>query len=687
MKERVIFGIYNSGGSIRFVSLYPSDMDADGVYRTTFTGKVGTSANTYARVYHMPLSTVTDSTVEWIQIENKDHATPFTPDTREGVVRDISGYGNDATLVLATTPKWTNDSKIGSGAYEFSGNGTKDGVIAGDNIPVNENITSTDNYTDGCTYSFWINVNPNAENRMSLLFGDPTVNHIEIYSQSKYFRTEARLQNGYSFGSGSFPDEVRGVWSHFSIVFENNKPNRPVKWYQNGKLFYTGSLDGGSNSGTEYFSFNSIGRSTGTTSYQYAPSFNGKIDDFRIYATTLSEEDVKELYQTRASLDDKGNLYVSGINESRTQQIGNPTPSGAANQYQNLLYINVKNDIYLISTTIYSYFTGYMTVQLVDSSTSQVARNTEVYVVNGQQDIYLNWEISAGDYYINRIDPENTPLMRSAVDPNMPYEDNNIIISSSNNYYYFWFNLKYKLHRLDILNSGIINTTNISELGSTDGLIAYYPFDGNPDDYSGNGLDGTPTGSPVIASGIKDTAYKFDGTNFITVPHNNILNPASMTITGWIRFDANTAWMLVSKGVGAGGYYIYGSSASACIFSIFADDGTRYNASIGALSVGDWYFLCGTIDTATGDMKAYKNGELITTTTNASKGTVNTTNLFVGCHTSGYRTNGALDEVRIYNRALSGEEIKILYDITRPPGDQMILTNNNVYIRTEIKET
>jgi hypothetical protein len=45
---------------------------------------------------------------------------------------------------------------------------------------------------------------------MSLFFGSSTIKHIEIYSIGKYFRTEAATQNGYSFGSSSFPDNVRG---------------------------------------------------------------------------------------------------------------------------------------------------------------------------------------------------------------------------------------------------------------------------------------------------------------------------------------------------------------------------------------------------------------------------------------------------------------------------------------------
>lgn len=211
-----------------------------------------------------------------------------------GNINDYSGFGNNA---INDGVSWST-GKIGQSGF-FDGTGTRDGVTPGANIVIDEQLTNTNNYPNGCTYSFWINVDVNAPDRMSLFFGASTIRHIEIYSSGKYFRTEAALQNGYSFGSSAFPDNVRGEWSHFSIVFANNEDSRPVRWYQNGKLFHTGTLDGGLNPGTEYFSFNRIGRSTGTVDFQYAPSFHGKINDMRIYDKVLSKYEIKELSRAK----------------------------------------------------------------------------------------------------------------------------------------------------------------------------------------------------------------------------------------------------------------------------------------------------------------------------------------------------------------------------------------------------
>lgn len=55
------------------------------------------------------------------------------------------------------------------------------------------------------------------------------------------------------------------------------------------------------------------GNYTGT----YAQFWDGEIDDVRVYATALSDEDIQELYQTRASLDNSGVFYTHYINEAK----------------------------------------------------------------------------------------------------------------------------------------------------------------------------------------------------------------------------------------------------------------------------------------------------------------------------------------------------------------------------------
>jgi|AntRauTorcE11897_2_1112592.scaffolds.fasta_scaffold06145_6 hypothetical protein len=87
-------------------------------------------------------------------MEAKPYATPFTTGTRTGTVMDCSSQDNHTDLELDYTPQWVIDSKLGQGCYHLDGTGTIDGTVQGSNIKVDESLTNTNNYSEGCTYSF-----------------------------------------------------------------------------------------------------------------------------------------------------------------------------------------------------------------------------------------------------------------------------------------------------------------------------------------------------------------------------------------------------------------------------------------------------------------------------------------------------------------------------------------------------
>lgn len=203
---------------------------------------------------------------------------------------DLSGNGNTATLVDGAVYNSTN-----YGTFVLDGIGETDGSPTGGYISVNSALTNTgiSTYPNGCTYDVWVNADTDANDRMSLFFGAGSINHIECYTSSRYFRTEAATQNGKSFSSGTFPESCRGVWSNFTIVFSNTETNRPVRWYQNGILFGTGFMGNGNNPTGEYFNFSGLGRATGSSSYFYATSWKGKVSSFSLYNKTLTADEVK----------------------------------------------------------------------------------------------------------------------------------------------------------------------------------------------------------------------------------------------------------------------------------------------------------------------------------------------------------------------------------------------------------
>lgn len=218
------------------------------------------------------------------------------------------------------------------------------------------------------------------------------------------------------------------------------------------------------------------------------------------------------------------------------------------------------------------------------------------------------------------------------------------------------------------------------------GPVGWWKLDecqgGTAYDNSGNGNNGTitigATGTQTAmgtcqtsgtawgngATGKWNASLSLDGTDdYVTIPHKSALMPTSVTVSGWVKFNSNSSWMIVNKAPGntPGSYYIYGDSLSDGMWSIFGPTATRYNCSVGSLTTGTWYHLVGTFDATSGVQKCYLDGKLKNTTTGAALGS-NISDVYLGKYTSGYQTNGQIDDVQIYNYALSADQVKLLYN-------------------------
>jgi|GEM_PF-3881945 len=92
-----------------------------------------------------------------------------------------------------------------------------------------------------------------------------------------------------------------------------------------------------------------------------------------------------------------------------------------------------------------------------------------------------------------------------------------------------------------------VKVTATEKINLSYGLVAFYPFNGNANDESGNGLDGTPNGTSITSDrfGNSNSAYSFNQT-FITIPNIDFTQMQQFTINLW----ANT------QNVGDGEAYI-----------------------------------------------------------------------------------------------------------------------------------
>ena len=187
------------------------------------------------------------------------------------------------------------------------------------------------------------------------------------------------------------------------------------------------------------------------------------------------------------------------------------------------------------------------------------------------------------------------------------------------------------------------------------------------------GLSGTCNNEPPEYVG------KFNGaSSTINVGNSNALEPSSFTISGWVRFNANSAWMMVDKGTVnvAGTYYIYGDYVSSgggnepdC--TMFGPTGTRYDTFFGTLNTDTFYMLTCEFNASSGTIRTFVNGVLVSSHTGAALGQ-NTYNVIIGNYAGGgYFTNGDFGNIQLYNTSLSQPGINALYQegIGGPPID------------------
>ena len=214
-----------------------------------------------------------------------------------------------------------------------------------------------------------------------------------------------------------------------------------------------------------------------------------------------------------------------------------------------------------------------------------------------------------------------------------------------------------------------INSSQVGKM--TDGLVGYWTFDGK--DISGtNAYDRSPVGTntgtisgATPAIGKLGQALKFNGTSDY-VSTSYITNLNTWTASVWVKSPAAPSSANNSGPVHReknfqidwnNGTAEYRGAAALKV------GGTWYPASFGTLNANIWYYLTATYDGET--LIAYKDGSLITSNTDPSGNPDGEANfLTIGKHSGElYYFYGLIDDVRIYNRALSAAEVKQLYNM------------------------
>lgn len=191
--------------------------------------------------------------------------------------------------------------------------------------------------------------------------------------------------------------------------------------------------------------------------------------------------------------------------------------------------------------------------------------------------------------------------------------------------------------------------------------VAYYPFDGNANDLSGN-YNGTWNGTAQYDTGVMGQAAKFDGSSGVDRDYNAMLGNTSnpnVLISFWIkaytystRYDA----FCIGGDTGTGNsikVYLNKTNNNTLYVGYFE---TGSNLENQAMTTTNWNNIV--IESVNDNKKVYINGSLIHTTTGTSN--ISPHNIKLGMIAS-HGLDGLIDQVRIYNTALSSTQVSLLY--------------------------
>ena len=223
----------------------------------------------------------------------------FSINPNETIIYDCSGYGHNGTL-SPTPPVAATDSARYLTCMEFNGSNNYIDLEKDAWLPTDQITVSMWAYMDtwsntrliSCTESGGFNFEQGSGGG----FRFPVYKSGTGYMYGTPVKKWADYSPGWHFIVGTFDGYVSKIYidGEYDCGSATSDAKAPIGYNISAKLF--------------------IGCEAATANPS-APYFKGKISDVRIYCTALSAEDIKALYETSVSIDDKGNFHAYEISE------------------------------------------------------------------------------------------------------------------------------------------------------------------------------------------------------------------------------------------------------------------------------------------------------------------------------------------------------------------------------------
>lgn len=237
-------------------------------------------------------------------------------------------------------------------------------------------------------------------------------------------------------------------------------------------------------------------------------------------------------------------------------------------------------------------------------------------------------------------------------------------------------NMRKKITLLVVLTANII-CSQVPNYVSTNGLVGWWPFNGNGNDISGNGNNGIINSPSLITDrfGVADKAYNFiTATDNITVNNTNpTINNTQISVSLWVKlpFQYNQSSLaLIKNGITyTNGFNLYidqndiAYGTNNYLIGFVVGNNTGIPFSSNQIEIGNWANIVASYNGS--EIRIYLNGILKATQNFNQSMNIQNSNLTIGIwdnQTLPTIMNRQLDDIGLWNRALSQAEVTALYN-------------------------
>lgn len=331
-------------------------------------------------------------------------------------------------------------------------------------------------------------------------------------------------------------------------------------------------------------------------------------------------------------------------------------------------------------STVSAYFNGRIDDMLVFSRALSADEVSSLYDASADQYSVTHTSLSEGDHTIqgytvdgagNTANTGERTITIDTTDPTISYGFGTPGDGSTQN----------TNSILAVLDTADNNSDHYSLLNLDDSLIGWWRGEGNATDESSNGNNGTLQGDTTYTSGQFGEAFEFDGDGDYVSLGNSVLKAdlsgsSAATISAWINADS----LIVGQDSSTILSGVFNATSNAVFLGLSDTGNVRvggrsissdpFQAAEGSdvLSTDTWYHVVAVIDLANDRLLSYVNGveDLNTAVsfslTSFDSGGTPSINDSIGGRPGDRQFNGSLDDIALFSRALTADEISSLYD-------------------------